>query len=136
LREPQSAAAEAYRVIRTNLIFSAPSPKGRLILFGSANPGEGKTTSVANLAASLAQNGAKVLAVDADLRRPTLHRHFGLEHTPGLSDLVVGRARLADVVHATSVPGLSILPCGYIPPNPAELLGSDALRDVLQGLRK
>ena len=92
LREPQSAAAEAYRVIRTNLIFSAPSPKGRLILFGSANPGEGKTTSVANLAASLAQNGARVLAVDADLRRPTLHRHFGLEHTPGLSDLVVGRA--------------------------------------------
>jgi exopolysaccharide transport family protein len=136
LREPQSAAAEAYRVIRTNLIFSAPSPKGRLILFGSANPGEGKTTSVANLAASLAQNGAKVLAVDADLRRPTLHRHFGLEHTPGLSDLVVGRAKAAEVVRPTSVPGLSILPCGYIPPNPAELLGSDALRDVLQGLRK
>jgi capsular exopolysaccharide synthesis family protein len=136
LREPQSAAAEAYRVIRTNLIFSAPSKTGRLILFGSANPGEGKTTSVANLAASLAQNGARVLAVDADLRRPTLHRHFGLEHTPGLSDLVVGRAKLADVVHATSVPGLSVLPCGYIPPNPAELLGSDALRDVLQALRK
>ena len=70
LREPQSAAAEAYRVIRTNLIFSAPGAKGRLVLFGSANPGEGKTTTVANLAASLAQNGARVLAVDADLRRP------------------------------------------------------------------
>ena len=99
-------------------------------------PGEGKTTSVANLAASLAQNGARVLAVDADLRRPTLHRHFGLEHTPGLSDLVVGRAKMAEVVRSTSIAGLSILPCGYIPPNPAELLGSDALREVLQGLRK
>jgi succinoglycan biosynthesis transport protein ExoP len=136
LREPQSAAAEAYRVIRTNLIFSAPGKSGRLILFGSANPGEGKTTSVANLAASLAQNGARVLAVDADLRRPTLHRHFGHGHTPGLSDAVVGRARIADVVRPTSVSGLSVLPCGYVPPNPAELLGSDAFRDLLHSLRK
>jgi exopolysaccharide transport family protein len=136
LRQPQSAAAEAYRVIRTNLIFSSPGARGRLILFGSANPGEGKTTSVANLAASLAQNGARVMAVDADLRRPTLHRHFGLEHTPGLSDAVVGRARLNDVVRPTPVPGLSVLPCGYIPPNPAELLGSDALKDLLHALRR
>ena len=136
LREPQSAAAEAYRVIRTNLIFSAPGARGRIVLFGSANPGEGKTTTVANLAASLAQNGARVLAVDADLRRPTLHRHFGLDHTPGLSDAVVGRSKLTEVVRATSVSGLSVIPCGYIPPNPAELLGSESLREVLHGLRK
>jgi polysaccharide biosynthesis transport protein len=136
LREPQSAAAEAYRVIRTNLIFSAPGAKGRLVLFGSANPGEGKTTTVANLAASLAQNGARVLAVDADLRRPTLHRHFGLDHTPGLTDVVVARAKTAEVVRATPIAGLSVLPCGYIPPNPAELLGSDALRETLHSLRK
>jgi len=136
LREPQSAAAEAYRVIRTNLIFSAPGARGRVVLFGSANPGEGKTTTVANLAASLAQNGARVLAVDADLRRPTLHRHFGLDHTPGLSDAVVGRSKLAEVVRPTSVSGLSVIPCGYIPPNPAELLGSESLREVLHGLRR
>ena len=136
LREPQSAAAEAYRVIRTNLIFSAPAANGRLILFSSANPSEGKTTTVANLAASLAQNGARVLAVDADLRRPTLHRHFGLRHTPGLSDVVVGRSKLAEAVQATSVAGLSVLSCGYIPPNPAELLGSDLLRDALCAQRK
>ena len=136
LREPQSAAAEAYRVIRTNLIFSAPGPKGRIVLFGSANPGEGKTTTVANLASSLAQNGARVIAVDADLRRPTLHRHFGLSHTPGLSDAVVGRSKLSEVVRPTTVSGLFVIPCGYIPPNPAELLGSDSLRDLLHGLRK
>jgi polysaccharide biosynthesis transport protein len=136
LREPQSAPAEAYRVIRTNLIFSAPGARGRVVLFGSANPGEGKTTTVANLAASLAQNGARVLAVDADLRRPTLHRHFGLGHTPGLSDAVVGRSKLAEVIRPTPVSGLSVIPCGYIPPNPAELLGSDSLRELLHGLRK
>ena len=136
LREPQSAAAEAYRVIRTNLIFSSPGARGRVVLFGSANPGEGKTTTVANLAASLAQNGARVLAIDADLRRPTLHRHFGLSHTPGLSDAVVGRSKLLEVVRPTTVSGLSVIPCGYIPPNPAELLGSDSLRELLHGLRK
>jgi capsular exopolysaccharide synthesis family protein len=87
-------------------------------------------------AASLAQNGARVLAVDADLRRPTLHRHFGLAHTPGLSDVVVGRSKLQEVVRPTTVSGLSVIPCGYIPPNPAAPLGSDSLRDLLQGLRK
>ena len=95
-----------------------PGPRGRIVLFGSANPGEGKTTTVANLAASLAQNGARVLAIDADLRRPTLHRHFGLSHTPGLSDAVVGRSKLLEVVRPTTVSGLSVIPCGYIPPEP------------------
>jgi capsular exopolysaccharide synthesis family protein len=135
LKEPRSAAAEAYRVLRTNLIFSSAQSKGRVIMVSSANPGEGKTTTVANLAAALAQNGARVLAVDADLRRPTMHDHFGLGHTPGLSDLIVGKCQVNDAIQGTRVSGLHVLACGYIPPNPAELLGSDNMRDLLAAQR-
>src|SRR5262245_20564602 len=135
-REPQSAAAEAYRVVRTNLIFSSPGNKGRVVLFGSAHPGEGKTTTVANLGAALAQNGARVLIVDADLRRPTLHGHFGLAHTPGLSDVIVAKCKPHDVIRPTPIEGLHFLPCGYIPPNPTDLLGSDSLRDLLNAQKK
>ena len=83
IKSPNSAVADAYRVLRTNLIFTSAETTGRVILVTSANPGEGKTTTLANLAAALAQNGAKVLAVDADLRRPTLNQHFGLPEDAG-----------------------------------------------------
>ncbi len=86
VKSPNSAVADAYRVLRTNLIFSsAPRRPGRVILVSSANPAEGKTTTLANLAVALAQNGAKVLAVDADLRRPTLYQHFGVTEDPRAS---------------------------------------------------
>jgi exopolysaccharide transport family protein len=135
LKNPQSAVAESYRVLRTNLIFSSAETSGRALVISSANPGEGKTTTVANLAASLALNGAKVLAVDADLRRPTMHQHFGVPKTPGLSDLIVGKCQASDSIHTTRFQGLQVLPCGYIPPNPAELLGSAAMKQVLEALR-
>ena len=130
-----SAVAEAYRVLRTNLIFSAADSGGRALLVTSANPGEGKTTTVANLAASLALNGAKVLAVDADLRRPALHTHFGVPKTPGLSDLIVGKCQASQAIQTTRLKGLQVLPCGYIPPNPAELLGSASMRTVVEALK-
>jgi capsular exopolysaccharide synthesis family protein len=136
LREPQSAVAEAYRVLRTNLIFSWAETTGRVLVVSSASPGEGKTTTVANLAASLADNGARVLAVEADLRRPTMHRHFGTDKTPGLTDLIVVMCTISQAAQWTRVPRLQLLPAGYIPPNPAELLGSQSLRDVFQALRK
>jgi polysaccharide biosynthesis transport protein len=135
LKNPQSAVAESYRVLRTNLIFSSAENQGRAIVISSANPGEGKTTTVANLASSLALNGAKVLAVDADLRRPTMHHHFGIPKTPGLSDLIVGKCQASQAIQATRFKGLQILPCGYVPPNPAELLGSAHMRQVVDALR-
>jgi polysaccharide biosynthesis transport protein len=135
LKNPQSAVAESYRVLRTNLIFSSAETSGRALVISSANPGEGKTTTVANLASSLAINGARVLAVDADLRRPTIHQHFGVSKTPGLSDLIVGKCQASEAIQDTRFKGLQILPCGYIPPNPAELLGSAAMRKVVEALR-
>jgi capsular exopolysaccharide synthesis family protein len=135
LKNPQSAVAESYRVLRTNLIFSSAENQGRAIVISSANPGEGKTTTVANLASSLALNGAKVLAVDADLRRPTMHHHFGIPKTPGLSDLIVGKCQASQAIQATRFKGLQVLPCGYVPPNPAELLGSAHMRQVVDALR-
>jgi capsular exopolysaccharide synthesis family protein len=135
-RSTQSGIAEAYRILRTNLIFSLPGTAGRAILVTSANPGEGKTTTALNLAESLAHNGARVLAVDADLRRPTLHQRLNVPKTPGLSDLIVGKSQPSQAIHATSTKGLQVLSCGYIPPNPAELLGSAAMADVVRALRE
>lgn len=135
LKNPQSAVAEAYRVLRTNLIFSSAETSGRALVITSANPGEGKTTTVANLASSLALNGARVLAVDADLRRPTMHQHFGIPKTPGLSDLIVGKCQASEAIQTTRFKGLQVLPCGYVPPNPAELLGSAAMKQVVDALR-
>ena len=130
-----SAVADAYRVLRTNLIFTSSETTGRARVVTSAGPGEGKTTTLANVAAALAYNGAKVLAIDADLRRPTLHQHFGLQKTPGLSDLIVGKSAASEAIQSTRIDGLQVLPCGYLPPNPAELLGSPMMKQVLEAVR-
>ncbi len=134
-RYTSSPVAEAYRVLRTNLLFTSADGQGRALVVTSANPGEGKTTTVANLAAALAHNGAKVLAVDGDLRRPTLHLHFGLQKTPGLSDLLVGKSSASQAIQTTRINGLQVLACGYQPPNPAELLGSPMMKQVAEALR-
>jgi capsular exopolysaccharide synthesis family protein len=135
IKSPNSAVADAYRVLRTNLIFSSAETTGRVVLVTSANPAEGKTTTLANLAVALAQNGAKVLAVDADLRRPTLNQHFAVLKTPGLTDLIVGKSAASQAIHSTKVEGLQLLPCGYLPPNPAELLGSPMMKQIIDALR-
>ena len=135
VKSPNSAVADAYRVLRTNLIFSSAETTGRVMLVTSANPAEGKTTTLANLAVALAQNGAKVLAVDADLRRPTLYQHFAVPKTPGLTDLIVGKAAASQAIHSTKIDGLQLLPCGYQPPNPAELLGSPMMKQIIEALR-
>jgi capsular exopolysaccharide synthesis family protein len=135
-RAPQSAVAEAYRVVRTNLIFRAPAKRGQVVVMSSSSPGEGKTTTLANLAVSLAQNGARVLAIDADLRRPTLHAHFGLESAEGLSDVLSTAEPRPLPLRETDIPGLRLLSSGRIPENPAELLGSASLRGLLEAERE
>jgi capsular exopolysaccharide synthesis family protein len=130
--EGHSTAAEAYRTLRTNLIFSQTGRALRSIIITSASPGEGKSTTSSNLAAAFAQQGMRVLLVDSDLRRPTLHTIFGTPREPGLTQVLVGQKALADVVQASSVPGLSLLTAGVLPPNPAELLGSPVMRDLLR----
>jgi len=134
LKNPRSSLAEAYRLVRTNLIFSSPDTSHRVLLVSSVNPAEGKSTTAVNVAASLALNGARVLVVDADLRRPTLAKHFEVSSAPGLSDLIVGSCELVDAVRETQFKGLDVIPSGYLPPTPAELLGSARMRSFLRSL--
>lgn len=135
LKNPEKVLAEAYRILRTNLLFSAHSGTGHAILVTSPNPGEGKTTTAVNLATALALNGSRVLVVDADLRRPTLHKHLRLPRTPGLSDLIVTKCRASQAIHPTRLPGLQALPSGHSPSNPVELLGSAGLAQILDAFR-
>jgi capsular exopolysaccharide synthesis family protein len=125
---------EAFRTLRTNLIFSSSAQKSRSVVVTSTGPGEGKTLVSANLATSLAQAGLRVLVIDADMRRPALHKALEVAQEPGLSDVLVGQAKASESVSKTAVPGLWILPAGGISPNPAELLGSKRFRDFLHTL--
>lgn len=135
-KNPRSTLAESYRVIRTNLLFSVPEEgRGQVVLVSSVSPAEGKSTTSANVAASLAFNGHRVVLIDADLRRPVLHTLFGLPSAPGLSEFVIGKGALEEVVRPSGVDKLDLVACGYLPPNPAELLGSARMREFLNRLR-
>jgi polysaccharide biosynthesis transport protein len=129
---PNSSGAEAYRVLRTNLIFSQAVKALRTLVVTSSLPGEGKTTTTANLAVAFAQQGLRVALVDADLRRSRLHVLFGAKREPGLTQLVLGLATLDEVAHVTEVDGLHLIPAGALPPNPAELLGGSRMRETLE----
>jgi polysaccharide biosynthesis transport protein len=134
--QPKSAGAEAYRSVRTALFFSIPCKGHTVIQVTSPNDGDGKSTLAANLAVSIAQTGKKVLLLDADMRTPTIHTLFGLSAKEGLSSVIVGNLEPKEVIQAASIPGLSILPCGPIPPNPAELLTSPRFKELLTYLRE
>ncbi len=123
--------AEAFRTIRTNVLFSVPEESRRSIVVTSTAPGEGKSLVAGNLAIALAQAGNRVLIIDGDLRKPRLHEIFGQKQEPGLSSLIVGAAKGADVVRKTKVQNLWMIPAGPHPPNPAELLGSRRFSEVL-----
>ena len=133
--EGQSAAAEAYRVLRTNLQFVGVGKPLRTLMITSPEPSEGKSITAGNLAAALAHAGKQVVLVDADLHRPRQHRLFGLPNNLGLTTaLLDGDAGLANLLQATAIPGLSVLTTGPLPPNPAELLGSARMHELIDAL--
>jgi capsular exopolysaccharide synthesis family protein len=135
-RHPRSPAAEMCRAIRTNLLFMSPDKPFRTVVVSSAGPSEGKSTSVINLGIAMAQTGTRVLLMDTDMRRPRLHRAFGVPDDMGVSSLVVGEGSLERAVKSTDVPNLFLLPCGPLPPNPAELLHTRAFAELLEKLKE
>ena len=131
--DPLDLAAEAYRNLRMNLMFmSTEEDPIRSVLFTSAGPGEGKSTTAVNFSVMLAQQGQRVLLLDADLRRPALHRSLDLLREPGLTNLLVGDATVREAVRPSVLPNLDVLPSGPFPPNPSELLSSKAMRRLLE----
>ncbi|KUP04309.1 capsular biosynthesis protein [Bacillus coahuilensis p1.1.43] len=129
---PKSPITEQYRTIRTNIQFSAVDQEVRSLLVTSSFPGEGKSTTSANLGVVFAQQGKKVLFVDADLRKPTVHYTFNVNNLFGLTTVLTKQKSLIETVQGTKIEGLDVLPCGPIPPNPAELLGSRGMEEFLR----
>ena len=133
---PMSSVAECCRTIRTNLTFMSADDPLRALVVTSAGPREGKTTVAISLAIALAQSGKRVLLIDTDLRRPRIHRTFGVSSAVGITSVLVGETPLEDAFQETVVPGLSVLPCGPIPPNPSELLHTARFRELVADASK
>jgi capsular exopolysaccharide synthesis family protein len=135
INDVRSPMAEAYRHLRTSLLLSSAGNPPRTILVTSSQPSEGKTTTAVNTAFMLAQTGAEVLIIDCDLRRPRMHANFNMSNTRGLTNFLSGECPIEDVLqdHA-EVPNLKLLTSGPVPPNPAELLGSEEMRRLLKTL--
>jgi len=129
--DPRSPRAESFRSLRTNLQFLDVGRVDRSFVITSSIESEGKSTTGANLAIALADAGARVLFIDADLRRPKVADYMGVEGAVGLTDVLIGRAELADVIQPWSDGNLFVLPAGQIPPNPSELLGSARMAELI-----
>lgn len=136
VNDVRSSSAESYRKLMTNLMYSASQPGLRVVVVTSASAGEGKTTTVSNLAVAFAQQGRRVVLIDADLRRARIHDVFGLGLEPGLTDVLVGNATLEQGIRPSGIAGLSIIPAGTLPPNPLEFLGGERMHDLLGTLRE
>jgi capsular exopolysaccharide synthesis family protein len=132
----QSREAESYRGVRTSLYFSMHGKAHKVVQITSPNVADGKTTLAANLGISIAQSGKTIILVDADFRRPRLHTLFGLSATAGLASVIAGEGELEDAIQESGIPGLSVLPCGPLPPNPAELLTTPRFKELLDVIRE
>jgi len=131
---PKSSMAECARSIRTNVLFTTGGKASLKLLVTSAGPQEGKTTTASTLATTMASSGSRTLLIDTDMRRPRVHKVFGMEAEQGLSTVIVGETDLDQAIQASAVPSLDVLPCGPVPPNPAELLGSPRFLEIVEAL--
>lgn len=135
--DPKSVNAEQFRTLRTNIEFAQIDSELKTILVSSSIPTEGKSTISSNLAYVLAQTGKKVLLVDADLRKPMVHRTFALSNEKGLTSILLDpEVRYTEVIHRSQEMGMFFLPSGPIPPNPAELLGSARMKKLMEELKQ
>ncbi|MBI3763152.1 MAG: CpsD/CapB family tyrosine-protein kinase [Chloroflexi bacterium] len=136
LSQPRSSAAEAYRTLRTNLMFTSLDKPLTTLLVTSAAPDEGKSTTLANLAVTMAQGGRRTILVDCDLRRPTQHEIWGLANERGLTTMVLESDALANPpLTDVGIENLAVLPSGPVPPNPADLLGSRRMEEAIAALK-
>ncbi|WP_298841023.1 CpsD/CapB family tyrosine-protein kinase [Clostridium sp.] len=135
LKNPKSRTAEAFRTLRTNIQFSSLDKELQTIAVTSSGSGEGKSTVIANLAITMAESGKKVILVDCDLRKPSIHKKMGISNALGLTNVLVQDVKKEDCMVKTEVDNLLILTSGPIPPNPAELLGSKKMRAFIEALK-
>lgn len=134
--EPNSIISEQFNTIRTNIQFSSVDKEIDSIIFTSSHPSEGKSTVSNNLAVSWAKQGEKVILIDADMRRPTIHKTFAVSNATGLSNYLSGKAELTQIIQETVVDNLYVIPSGPIPPNPSELLASPSVQMMVQDLKE
>ena len=135
LHQPSNPACEAYRSIRTSIFFQAQETGAKVIQMTSPTPGDGKSTTVGNIAASMAQSGRKVLVIDADLRKPRQHKYFGVDNDFGLTSVVYGQMKPDEAIRVIQPEYLSLITCGPIPPNPSELLTSARFEAIINAYR-
>ncbi|MDD5794510.1 MAG: CpsD/CapB family tyrosine-protein kinase [Clostridiales bacterium] len=133
--KPKSIAAEAYRTLRTNIQYSSFDEEIRTIVVTSSEPGEGKSTTAGNIAISFAQAAKKTVIIDCDLRKPSLHKKFKISNIGGLSDILIGKEKIDDVIHHFNEE-LDVITSGKLPPNPAEMLGSRTMERLLVALKE
>ena len=134
-KSPKSVAAEAYRALKTTIQYSSFDKEYKTIVITSSNPGEGKSTTSGNLALTLAEGESRVLLVDCDMRKPSMHKNFRVTNTYGIADILLQRKKVMDVAHMYNK-NLSIITAGKVPPNPAEMLGSKAMSAFLEEMKE
>lgn len=140
--DPKSSVSEAYRALRTSILFSisrysdSDKPEGKIFVVTSSSPKEGKSTTISNLAITIAQGGNKVLLIDTDLRRPVIHAIFGYNKEPGLTNYLVGRAKIDDTIRTSLINNLDIMTSGTVPPNPSELISTPRMLEFLDEMRR
>ncbi|MBW1698688.1 MAG: polysaccharide biosynthesis tyrosine autokinase [Deltaproteobacteria bacterium] len=135
VHSPKSSASESYRGIRTGILFSSADSSPQVLMVTSATLDEGKTSCSANLGIIMAQGGSRVLLIDCDMRRPRLHHLFELQRESGMSNFLVGSGELEGIIRKTPIKNLDVIPCGPVPPNPSEILGSNRMRNLIKTLR-